>query len=115
MPFEVVQRQRRHAERRCQRFGKRRADQERAGQPGPLRVGDRVHLGERAAGLGERLAQQRREAADVVARGKFGDDAAVVLVHCHLRVQRMREQLSVAVAAVEGDAGFVAGGFDTEN
>ena len=49
----------------------------------------------------------------MVARGQFRHHAAVGLVHRHLRMHGMGEQAALRV--VEGDAGFVAGGFDAED
>jgi hypothetical protein len=49
----------------------------------------------------------------MVARRQFRDDAAVLGVHRHLRVQGVRQQAGCAV--VERDTGFVAGGFNTED
>ena len=51
----------------------------------------------------------------MIARGKFRDDAAIVLMHGHLRVQGMREQGAAGIGAEERDTRFVAGGFDSEN
>ena len=61
----------------------------------------------------EHLLDQRHDAPDVVARRELGHDAAVVVVHRDLRVQRVREQPRARV--VDGDAGLVAGGFDAED
>ena len=49
----------------------------------------------------------------MVARGELRNDAAVVGVHRDLGVQGVGEQPASGV--VEGDAGLVAGGFDTED
>jgi hypothetical protein len=59
------------------------------------------------------LPQQRNGAADVVARGQLGDDAAIFLVHGDLRMQGMRQQAALGV--IQSKAGFVTGGFDAEN
>ncbi len=48
----------------------------------------------------------------MVARGQFGHDAAVGLVQIDLGMDGMRQQPAPRI--VEGQAGFVAGGFDAE-
>ena len=101
------------AERVAERAGDARADQQRAGEAGTLRVGDAVEVGEPGPRLGQHPLRERHDAPHVIARGELGHDAAVDAVHRHLRVQRMREQPAGRV--VHGHAGFVAGGFDAEN
>ncbi len=86
--------------------------QERAGESGPLRVGDEVDVCERTPGLGERLARKRQDAADVVARGEFRHHAPVEGVQVDLRMQGVAEHAALAV--VERNAGLVAGGLDAE-
>ena len=49
----------------------------------------------------------------MVARGEFGHNAAVSLVQIDLGMQGVGEQAALAV--VDGDAGFIAGGFDAED
>ena len=75
-------------------------------------VGDGVDVGMAFAGVGKAGAGERDEAADVVAAGQLGHDAAVFGVHGHLRVQAVGKQ--AVRAGIEGDAGFVAGRFDAE-
>ncbi len=74
------------------------ADQQRAGQAGAARVGDDVDRVEVGAGRAQDLARQRQDAPDVVARGQFGHDAAVVGVHLDLAVQGLGEQSRRRVA-----------------
>ena len=63
---------------KAERAGDARADQQRAGEPRPLRVGDAVEV---ARARGPRSAStcrdQRQQAPDVVARGELGHHAAV--------------------------------------
>ena len=82
-------------------------------RPGPLRVGDPIEIVEPATGFGDHAFGQRHDAPDVVARRELGHHAAVGLVHRDLRVQRVREQAPRAV--VDGEPGFVAGGFDAQD
>ena len=95
--LEVVDAERRLAERRSQRAGDTGADQQRAGQARAARVGDDVDVAPSVgAGRAQDLARQRQDAADVVARSELRNDAAVVGVHLDLAVQRLREQRGVA-------------------
>ena len=103
----MVYRNGRHAQTQCERLGKRRADQQGAGQPRSLRIGDRANLAERAPAIGQYLAQQGHEPPHMIPRGQFRNDAAVVAVHRDLRVQGVREQAALLI--VERDARFVAG------
>ena len=102
-----------HAQTQCERLGKRRADQQGAGQPRSLRIGDRANLAERAPAIGKRLAQQRNEPPHMVPRGELRNDATVVAVHRNLRVQGVREQAALLIG--ERDARFVAGRFEAED
>jgi hypothetical protein len=49
----------------------------------------------------------------VVARGYFGDDAAIHCVQIHLAVQGVGEQAKFR--GIQRNSGLVAAGFDTEN
>ncbi len=112
MSFEMMHAQRRDAQREAQPVGDARADQQRAGKPRTLRIGDAVEVGKRSAGLAQHRLGQRHHPTDVVARRELGHDAAVGFVHRHLRMQRMREQAANAV--VQRQPGLVAGGFYAE-
>ena len=54
-----------------------------------------------------------RQAAQVVARGKFGDDAAVDAVQFDLGIDFVGED--TFVCAVQGNSGFIAGAFNGED
>jgi hypothetical protein len=90
--FEMVHRHAGPLERRRQRLGKGRTDQQGARQTRSLSVGNGIDLGQRAAAVGKNLAQQGYDATDMIARGEFGHHPAVGLMHAHLRVQGVREQ-----------------------
>mmetsp|Transcript_21951 Transcript_21951/g.86052 ORF Transcript_21951/g.86052 Transcript_21951/m.86052 type:complete len:368 (+) Transcript_21951:1441-2544(+) len=92
MPFEVMDRQRRHVERCGQRHRHTRTDEQRASQARALGVGNQIHVAQREARLGQHLARQRQHAAHMVARGELGHDATIGLVHRDLAVQRLRDQ-----------------------
>lgn len=87
--------------------------QQGADQAGTGGIGDRVDIRRRAAGLVEHLADQRQHALDVVARGQLGHDAAVDAMEVDLTEQRVGQQAAFAV--VKGDAGFVAGRFQSQH
>jgi len=110
VPFQVVDAEHRLVQRQTQAAGKRGADQQRAGQPRTLGVGDRIDLRQRSAAVLEGLLQQRNRAADVVARCQFRHHAAVRRMHRNLRVQRMRQQALFGID--QRNAGFVTGGFN---
>ncbi len=70
---------------------------------------------------GQDLADQRKDPADMVARGELGHHTAVLGVHLDLRVQRLAEEamarcgragLAGIGQPVERDPGFVAGRLD---
>ena len=112
MAFKVVDGDDWFVQGEGQRVGIARTGQKRAAQPRPLGEGHRVDVGIVFARVAQAGTGQRHEAADVVAAGQLGHHAAVFGVHGHLGVQGVGEQSAFAV--VKGDAGFVAGRFDTE-
>jgi ABC-type multidrug transport system fused ATPase/permease subunit len=111
--FEVMDADDRLAQRVAQRVGDARADEQRAGEARPLGAGDGVERRLRRIRLGQHRLDQRHEPADVIARREFRHHAAVARVQVDLRMQPVREQPRRRV--VDGDAGFVAGGFDAED
>ena len=113
MPLQVMHAHQRFAQCKRQRIRHGSADQQRTGQPWAFCIGDCVDVRACSASLAEHFFQQRNHAADVVTRGQFGHHAAVFAVHGDLRIERMRAQAGIGV--VQGDAGFVTGGFDAED
>ena len=111
--LEVMQRQRRDPARHREGLRHARPHQQRAGEPGPAGVGHGVDVRGGQPGLGQGLAQQQRQAADVVARGELGHYPAIGRVQVDLRVQAVRAQAGLGV--VDRHAGLVAGGFDAEH
>ena len=97
----------------AKRGGNAGTDQQRAGQSRPFGVGDGLDVVQGAAGLLQDLPGQRQYAPDVIARSEFRHHPAIFGVHRHLRVQRMGEQ--AALGMVQSNAGFIAGGFDSED
>ena len=117
VPLQVVHAQHRLAQRRTQRAGHAGAHQQRTRQAGAARVSYYIDSCQRLPRLRQHVIGQWNHAADVVTAGQLGHHAAVVGMHRHLGVQRVRQQLGHAVftRAHQRHAGFVAGRFDTEN
>ena len=112
MALHVMDTDYRLAKRIAERAGNAGADQKRAREARTSREGDAVEIGKPDASVAQYALGERHDAPHVIARGKFGHDAAVDRVHRHLRMQRMREQTAARV--VDGKAGFVAGRFNAE-
>ena len=110
---QVVDRDERKAARPCKRLGGGHADEQRADQPGALRDRDAVDAVERRAGLGERLADHRRDELEMTARRDLGDDPAEARVQVRLRRDDVRTQL--AVVGDERRGRLVAGRLDAED
>ena len=91
----------------------RGAYQERARKTRTLGVADRIDGREIDPRLGQRLLNQRQHPAYVIARGELGNHPPVAFVQLRLTVQCVRKQ--PLPARVEGDPGFVAGCFDSED
>ena len=81
--------------------------------PGPEVAAKASTCGERDPGLVQRVVEQQRQFAQVLARRRLGHDAAVGAVQVDLRGDLAGEQF--AASAQDGDGGFVAGGFDGED
>jgi hypothetical protein len=137
MALEVVNADGRHAQRIGQRACHAGSDEKRTRQAGTLGECDAFDLREVATGLGEDLADQGEDPANVVARGELRHHAAVFGMHLDLRVQGLGEQTTALWRyrttalwrngtrarcrragagigeAVERDPGFVAGCLDT--
>ena len=117
MPFQVMNGQRGHIQRGSQRHRNAGADEQRAREAGALRVSDQVHVLQRQAALRQHLARQRQHAAHVVARGQFGHDATVGLMHHDLAVQRLGEQpwRRITFHLNKRNPSLVAGRLETED
>lgn len=112
MTFEMVDADERAPERIGDAVGNAGADEEGPGQARALGIGDHVERGLVALRALQHLLQERQRALDVVARGELRHDSAVGLVHCHLRVQSVRQQ-PARPAVIERDARLVAGAFNS--
>ena len=112
--FKMMDGNDRHAQGGGQPFGKSDADEQGARQSRPLRIGNGGDFVQCPFAFTQHLPQQGNRAPDMVARGQFGHDAAIVLMHADLTVQGVCEQ-AVMRRIVEGETGFIAGGFDSKN
>jgi poly(A) polymerase len=110
--FEVIDGDERLAEGEGQGFGVGDADEQSAGEAGAFSDGNGVQVGELDAGAGDGFADDGDNVAQVLARGEFGDDAAVDRMHRHLRGDDVGERLRAR--AHDGGRGFVARAFDAE-
>ncbi len=99
--------------RKGQRPGERGARQKRTDQARSGRVGHAIEFGCAGTGFIQRPLDQRQQALDMVARSQFRDHTTVGLVQIDLGVQHMREQAAAVIE--DGDGGFVAGGFESED
>ena len=111
--FHMVNAQRRHAPGEGERPSACAPDQQRTDQTRAGGVNHTVHIPFLNACLGEHLAHQRNQPFDVVTGGQLGHDPAVHAVQVDLAEQGVGQQASLAV--VQGDAGFITGGFNTQN
>ena len=113
MAFHVVHRHRRHAKTEGQAAADGRPHQQRADEAGAGGVGHAFDIAQRQAGAGEHLPHQRQGLAHVIPRGQLRHHPAELGVQGHLAVEGVGQQAPIAV--VEGDAGLVAGGLDSQN
>ena len=113
MPFDVVHADQRQLVYERQRLRVCDADQERSDQAGTLRDGNRLKIFEPRPGLFERQTDGGHDGAQVLARGEFGNHAAVFGMR---RNRRTHHRGTNARAILDNSrSGFVAGGFNAEN
>src|SRR5439155_5896120 len=103
----------RFSKRVAERARNARADEQRAGEPRPLRVRDAIEVAKRQSRLSEDRLRERHDASNMIARRELGDNAAVGLVHRDLRMQCVRKQAALGV--VNRDTRFVTGSLEAEN
>lgn len=113
MTLKMMDRKRRNPQRKCEGRPDARTDEQRPSQPGSGRVGNRVQVADRKSGLIERLADQRDQAHDMIARCQFGHDTAIGSVHVHLTVERLTEQ--AGAHPEDGHPRLVAGRLDAQD
>ena len=119
MAFEVVDAERRLAERRgAARMATPAPTEQRTGQPGPSRVGDDVDRVERHPGARETCARQRQRRAGCGRARPAPARRRRSLAACRpgcAAPGRAAPASPCSSARDERHAGFVAGGFDAEN
>ncbi len=115
--FHMVYAHRRHLQRPGQRPRHAGADQQCADQAGTGRIGHAVDITYTQAGVGQGLAHQRQQLADVVAAGQFGHHTTVFGVQRDLAVDRMGTQGRAAgqVGVIHRHAGLITGRFDAKD
>jgi len=111
--FEVIHGDERFAEREGENFAVGHADDEGAGEAGALGDGDGVDFSESDFCLVERFAHDWDDFAEMLARGQFGNNAAVFAVDVDLRGDDAGED--AAAVGDDSGGGFVTGGFDAED
>ena len=107
MAFEMVDGNDGFVQGKRQGVGIARTRQKCTAQARPLGVGDGIDVVIGNARFLQTALRQRHDAADVVAAGKFGNNAAVFGMHRHLGVKLVRQQAAFGV--VKRNARFVAG------
>ncbi len=107
MAFEMVDGNDGFVQGKRQGVGVARTRQQRTAQARSLGVGDGIDVVIGNARFLQTALRQRHDAADMVAAGKFGNNAAVFGVHRHLGVKMVRQQAAFGV--VKRYARFVAG------
>ena len=111
--FEMVDGDQRLVEGEGQSLGIADAHQQGSRKAGALRDCDSVDGVVSMLGLGQRLAHDRHDGAQMLPRRQFRYDAAIGLVSRDLRRDDVRDQL--LARAHHSRCGFVAGTFDAED
>ncbi len=111
--LDVIDADQRLAERPGQPLGRRKADQQRAGQAGAVGDRDRIDLRPAEMRTRQRLADHAGQLLDMAAGGDLRHDSAVGLVQRHLAEDDRSQHL--ATAADDGGGRLVAGGLDAEH
>ena len=111
--FDVVDADEGHAGGEAQALGIGEPDEQRADESGSDGDGDGREVVQAGGGAVQGFADDGNDGAQVLARGEFGDHAAILPVHGDLRGHDAGKH-GVA-AGHDGGGGFIAGGFDAEN
>lgn len=118
MTFQVMHAEHGLVQRSGHGTGGTRSHQQGSGKAGTARESNHIHVVELFSRIGQHSLGQRQHAADMVATGQLRHHAAISLVHFNLAVQGMAEQGGYALSirhSHQGHAGFIAGGFDSED
>ena len=113
MRLQMMQTEHRNAARVRECTGECGTDEQCPGETGTFGICNEADVVHADAGIGQGLADQREDMADMIARGELGHDTAVACVQRDLAVQPVGEQ--PARARIDGNARLVAGRLDAEN
>ena len=113
MAFHSVHSHSRNVQANGQRLGAGGANQQRADQARTRGVGDGFDLRALYASLSQHLTDQRQHALDVIARSQLRHYAAEHPMLLDLTEQGISQQAALAV--IQSDTGFVAGGFQAQH
>src|SRR5436190_9282334 len=105
MTFEMMDAEDWDGQSFAQRVGEGSANQQRAGETWALGIANSPQIPRAASGFAEDLAGKGHQSLDMIARGELGHHAAVNVVHCHLRMNGVAEELASS-AVIQRDAGF---------
>ncbi len=111
--FQVVDWHERLAEFGGQDLAVRYSHQERTDEAGPLGHADSIDVSKIEARLEKRLAHDGNDLPQVLARGEFGNNAAVLAVNVELRGDDARQDLAPIHDDCRG--GFVTRRLDSKN
>lgn len=111
MRFVVVDTYKRFPQDISQRLGELKTDPQGAGQAGPLRGRHSVQLTHSRVRSLERSACDGQTIAQVLARGQFGNDSAILGVHLDLRRNEIGQHKAVSD---DGHTRFIAGCLDSK-
>ena len=111
--FEMIDRNQRLVERKCQSLGETDADQQRARQAWPLRNRKSIKGLVGLARIGQRLADDRHNGPQMLARSQFRHYSAIGRVGNDLREHDVRDNL--LARSHDCGCGFVAGTLDAED
>lgn len=113
VPFEVIHRHKRLAERRCQRLAIRDSHEQRPDQPRALGHPDGINIPQLEPGVLQRLAHHGDNLPQMFARGELRDDSAVLPVNVELRSDHARQDFTAV--GNHGRGRFIARGLDPQN
>ena len=113
VPFEVIHRHERFAQRVCQCLAVSDSNQQRPNEARAVRYTDGVQVREIQASLRKSFPDDWNDLAKVFARGQLRHDTAIFTMDINLRGYNARKDF--APVSDDGRGRFVTGRFDAEN
>ena len=110
--FHVVHADGRYLPAPGQSTPQRGTDEQGAGKPRAAGVGDTINIRSLDLGLFQHGCDQGQALADMVSRGQFRHNAAIIRVY-QLGIELVRQQAPLGV--INRHTGIVAGGFESKN